>query len=164
MPPADDDIEARLAIVERDVAQLREQLAVTRSDAAAARLLAAGADHDVSEVRAELRAHTQALNALREVQLKQGREMREGFAEQGRKIDEQGRQMREGFTTLATGMAQITALLTNLGGSKSPDRRGRQQPEACGVAWSRGCSPPLQPRTSGRVEQCSPPGKRVISE
>ena len=83
MPPADDDIETRL--------------------------LAAGADRDVSEVRAELRAHTQALNALRETQL-----------EQGRKIDEQGREMRQGFATLATGMAQITALLTtNSGGSEN---------------------------------------------
>lgn len=101
MPPAD-DIETRLATVERDVADLREQLAVTSSDATAARMLAAGADHDVSEVRAELRAHTQALNALRETQL-----------EQSRKIDEQSREMREGFAKLATGMAQITALLTH---------------------------------------------------
>ena len=122
MPPADDDIETRLATVECDVAELREQLALSRSDAAAARTLAAGADHDVSEVRAELRAHTQALNALREVQLEQGREMRVGFAEQDRKMREgfaeQDREMREGFSTLATGMAQITALLTNLGGSE----------------------------------------------
>ena len=108
MPPAD-DIETRLATVERDVVELREQLAVTRSDAAASRMLAAGADHDVSEVRAELRAHTQSLNALRETQL-----------EQSRKIDEQGREMREGFAKLATGMAQITALLTNHSGSAEP--------------------------------------------
>lgn len=60
--------------------------------------------YDVSEVRAELRAHNQALNALRETQL-----------EQSRKIDYQGREMCEGFTTLTTGMAQITALLTNPG-------------------------------------------------
>ncbi|MGH3717568.1 MAG: hypothetical protein ACRDRI_01770 [Pseudonocardiaceae bacterium] len=118
MPASGDDIETRLAIVERDVAQLREQTALASSDAAAARVLAAGADHDVSEVRAELRAHTQALNALRETQLEQSHEMRgmrECFAEQGQRIDEQGREMREGFATLATGMAQITALLTNLG-------------------------------------------------
>lgn len=113
VPPADDDIETRLATVERNVAQLREQLAITNSDAAAARMLAASADHDVSEVRAELRAHTQALNALRETQLEQGRmideqgrEMRAGFARQ------EG-EMREGFAKLATGMAQITALLTH---------------------------------------------------
>jgi predicted nucleic acid-binding Zn-ribbon protein len=119
--PAADDIETRLAIVERDVTQLREQLALTISDAGAARMLAAGADHDVSEVRAELRAHTQALNALRETQLEQGRKIDEQgrkIDEQNRKIDEQGREMRDGFATLATGMAQITALLTNLGESE----------------------------------------------
>lgn len=59
------------------------------------------------EVRAELRAHTQALNALRETQL-----------EHGRKLDEHLSETRESFSTLATGMAQITALLTNHGGSE----------------------------------------------
>jgi hypothetical protein len=78
------------------VVRLREQVALSAADAGSARVLAAGADHDVSEVRAELRAHTQALNALRETQLEQGQEMREGFA------------------TLSTGMSQITALLTNI--------------------------------------------------
>ena len=124
MPAAGDDMETRLSIVERDVAELRKQLALTSSEAAAARVLAAGADRDVSEVRAELRAHTQALNALRETQVDFARQI----AEQGRridgldrKIDEQGREMREGFATLATGMAQITALLTNLDKSADPE-------------------------------------------
>ncbi|MGH3898698.1 MAG: hypothetical protein ACRDTA_10690 [Pseudonocardiaceae bacterium] len=59
-------------------------------------------------------AHIQALNALRETQLEQGRdiaglraEMREGFA-----------QMRGGFAKQATGMAQITALLTTIAGAE----------------------------------------------
>ncbi len=56
------------------------------------------ADDDVSE----LRAHTQALNALRETQLKQGR-----------KLDDQGQELGGGFSTLVTGIAQITVLLTN---------------------------------------------------
>jgi uncharacterized coiled-coil DUF342 family protein len=117
------------------VAELREQVALTRSDAAAARVLAAGADRDVSEVRAELRAHTQGLNALRETQLEQSRafgeqrqeinglrhEMREGFTSQGRRIDALEREMRGGFATMATGMAQITALLTDIRG---PERDG----------------------------------------
>jgi chromosome segregation ATPase len=68
----DKDLETRVGILEREVARLREQAALTGSDAAAARVLAAGADHDVSEVRSELRAHTRALNALRETQLEQG--------------------------------------------------------------------------------------------
>lgn len=137
--PTADDFETRLTTVEREVARLRDQATLTgsdataaRADAAASRLLAAGADHDVSEVRAERHAHTQALNALRETQLEQGAEitdlrteMRDGFAEQGRRIDGLGhridgleREMREGFATMGTGMAQITALLTNLGGSE----------------------------------------------
>jgi len=69
----DDDAETRFTRLESDVAELREQVTLARSDAAAARLLASGADRDVSEVRAELRAHTRGLNALRETQLEQGR-------------------------------------------------------------------------------------------
>jgi chromosome segregation ATPase len=111
----DDEINARFARLERDVSELREQVTLSRTDAAAARVLAAGADRDVSEVRAELRAHTQALNALRETQL----ELRDTQLTQGRKIDDLGQEvgglrqeMRGGFATVATGMAQITALLT----------------------------------------------------
>jgi isocitrate lyase len=106
-------METRLTLVEREVARLREESAVTRADAAAARVLATGADRDVSEVRAELRAHTQALNALRETQLEQGQEMRE----QGQEMREQGQEMRAGFSTLNTGMVQITALLEGIAGS-----------------------------------------------
>jgi hypothetical protein len=51
-------------------------------------VLAAGADRDVSEVRAELRAHTQGLNALRETELEQGRE-----------ITSLRQEMREGLVT-----------------------------------------------------------------
>lgn len=120
----DDDVEARVASLEQEVARLREQITLTssdatvaRADAAAARVLAAGADRDVSEVRTELRAHIQALNALRETQLEQGREIREGFASQTQRIDELEREVRSGFTTMATGMAQITALLTEIRGT-----------------------------------------------
>jgi chromosome segregation ATPase len=145
MPDPDDDFEARLAILEREVARLREQSILissdatgARVDAAAARVLAAGADRDVSEVRAELRAHIQALNALRETQLEQTREMREGFAEMREGFAEMREgfaemrgdltetrkdltemrgdlaEMREGFAQQASGMAQITVLLTKI--------------------------------------------------
>lgn len=73
-------------------------------------LLAAGADRDVSEVRAELRAHTQGLNALRMTQL----ELREAQWEQGRELAGLRREMHEGFGTLATGMAEITTLLSKI--------------------------------------------------
>jgi hypothetical protein len=97
---SDNNLENRVGILEREVARLREQTALTSSDAAAARVLAAGSDHDVSEVRSELRAHTRALNALRETQL-----------EQGEAINSLKQEMSAGFAALNSGMAQITALL-----------------------------------------------------
>lgn len=114
-----DDLELRITSLEREVVRLREHVAVTSSDAAAARVLAAGADRDVSEVRAELRAHLQALNALRETQLEQAREMREGFAEMRAEMREGFAKTREGFAKQSTGMAQITALLTKIAGPES---------------------------------------------
>ena len=40
--------------------------------------------------------------------------MRETQLEQGREITSLRQEMHEGFATLGTGMAQITALLTNI--------------------------------------------------
>ena len=128
MPDSNDDIEARVAILEREVVRLREQVALSSSDAAGARVLAAGADRDVSEVRAELRAHTQALNALRETQLEQGRAIAgldqrvTGLDQKVTGLDQKvtglDQKVTEGFATLGVGMAQITALLTGMAGSE----------------------------------------------
>jgi hypothetical protein len=101
----DDNIEGRFTRVERDVASLRD-------DVTTARVLAAAADRDVSEVR-ELRAHTQVLNALRETQL----DLRQTQLQQGQKIDNLEREMRRGFSVLNTGMAQMTTLLEGIAGS-----------------------------------------------
>lgn len=60
---------AEPSALEARVAALEARLEEVAVDASAARELAAGADRDVSEVRAELRAHTRALNALRETQV-----------------------------------------------------------------------------------------------
>ncbi|MBN1174228.1 MAG: hypothetical protein JXA67_18805 [Micromonosporaceae bacterium] len=54
------------------VAVLEAEISVLRQEAAAARALAAGADRDVADYRAELRGHTRALGALRETQLEHG--------------------------------------------------------------------------------------------
>ena len=123
MPDSNDDIETRVAILEREVVRLREQVVLSSSDAAGARVLAAGADRDVSEVRAELRAHTQALNALRETQLEQGRAMAaldHRVTGLDQKVTGLDQKVAEGFATLGVGMAQITALLTRITGS-GPD-------------------------------------------
>jgi chromosome segregation ATPase len=102
-----DDIENRVAVLERQFLRLREQVTLAVSEAAAARLLAAGADHDVSEVRAELRAHIQALNALRETQLELDKKVT-SLDDKVTKLDDK---VTHGFGTLSAGMAQIMALL-----------------------------------------------------
>jgi len=66
----EDDIPERGTALEAEMGRMREELTTVRADAAAARVQAGGADHDVSEVRAELRAHTRAIGAL---QLRRGR-------------------------------------------------------------------------------------------
>lgn len=95
-----EDIENRLTAVERDVAELRQRSELAATDASAARTLAAGADRDVSEVRAELRAHTSALNALRQTQI-----------ETAHKLDGLERTTTDGFATVSAGMAHIVSLL-----------------------------------------------------
>ncbi|MET9258554.1 MULTISPECIES: hypothetical protein [Amycolatopsis] len=95
-----EELEGRVARLERAVAEVQQ-------DAAAARVLAGAADRDVSGFREELRAHTRTLNALRETQIEQGRQL----SDQGRQLDELQQQVQEGFSTLNTGMAQIVALL-----------------------------------------------------
>ncbi len=104
------DLAARVRVVERELERLREQVAqvaLSAADAGAARVLAAGADRDVSEVRAELRAHTQVLNALREDQLS----LRAEMGEFRQDMDGFREETRQGFATLNTGMTRIVELL-----------------------------------------------------
>jgi hypothetical protein len=127
------------------VTRLEGEVALARQDAAAARVLAGGADRDVAAMQSELRAHTRSLNALRQTQVEQGHEMREGFAEMREdfaRVDAEMREdfarvdadMREGFArvdaearrsfaVLSQGQARITELLTmhlGEGESESP--------------------------------------------
>lgn len=83
-------------------------------EVAEARVLAAGADRDVSHVQAALRAHTGTLEALRKTQVEQGKEMREGFKkvdERFAKMDERFNKVDERFNKVDAGIAQITTLL-----------------------------------------------------
>jgi chromosome segregation ATPase len=58
--------------LEQRVTTLESEVGVLRQETAAARALAAGADRDVADYRAELRGHTRTLNALRDTQVEQG--------------------------------------------------------------------------------------------
>lgn len=64
-----DDIEARVSALESQVTELTTQVRHSARDAAAARVLAGGADRDVTEIREEIRdfrrATTSSFNAMR---------------------------------------------------------------------------------------------------
>jgi hypothetical protein len=109
-----DDLPNRVTRLEGEVARARE-------DSAVARFLAAEADRDVADVRLELKAHTGALKALRDTQLEQSQEMREGFARvdvrfaevNGRFAEVNGRfaEVHESLATLGAGIARIHTAL-----------------------------------------------------
>jgi chromosome segregation ATPase len=112
--PEEQSLESRVSKLEGEIRRLKDDVAVSRADAAAARVLAGGADRDVSELRTELRSHTQVLNALRETQIEHGAQLAEHgtqLAEHGAQLAELRSEMQRGFGTLHTGMSQITAQL-----------------------------------------------------
>jgi chromosome segregation ATPase len=119
-----DDLEQRVSALERQMAELRERVALANGDADAARVLAAGADRDVGEVRAELRAHTRALSALRETQVEfQQAQLRFGAELQAQHAELQEQRVelvaldgrvRDGFATMSAGMSEITRLLERI--------------------------------------------------
>ncbi|HEX5113859.1 MAG TPA: permease [Pseudonocardiaceae bacterium] len=116
-----DDLEARVAALETEVHELSHEVHVTRQDAVAARVLAGGADRDVSEIRGEIRdfrqATTATLNALREDQLDIRRQMAAGFAkvdDNFAKVDDNFVEMRGKFEATAAGQQQIVELLNTV--------------------------------------------------
>jgi chromosome segregation ATPase len=118
--PADGDLEARVRDLEHEVLRLKDSVEISRADASAARVLAGGADRDVSDVKTLLRAHTQTLNALRETQLERQTEIRALREDHGAKltslqaqIDGLRAEMQRGFGMMQTGIAQLIASLPN---------------------------------------------------
>lgn len=93
--------------LEARVAALESQIVLIRQDAAAARVLAGGADREVSTFGAKLDVLKRMLEALRETQVEQGQRV----DNLERRLDSLEREMRSGFAMLATGQAEILALL-----------------------------------------------------
>lgn len=98
------------------------KVASIAQDAAAARVLAGAADRDVSSMRAELRGHTQVLNALRETQLEHGARL---DRVEGR-LDSVENAVNEGFAKtehqfrkLGHGIAEITEMLRRREGGEA---------------------------------------------
>jgi len=134
-----DDVERRVSALEQEVLRIQGELDRARQDAEAARVLATGADRDVSDVRSQLRAQRGLLQALRDTQVEHGRrldqlerrmtavELRLNALDDriagmdarltgrmdglDRRIDSLETEMRAGFAKMSAGMAHIVTLL-----------------------------------------------------
>ncbi len=106
-----DDLETRVGALETQVRELAERVRHSEQDAAAARVLAGGADRDVTEIRGEIRdfrqATTSSFNAMREDLTDLRQHVDNGFTEMRGKLD-----------AAAAGQQQIVGLLTMLIGQQ----------------------------------------------
>ena len=125
---ASDELEERVSALEEQVRDLAGRLRATESDAAAARVLAGGADRDVSEIRTEIRdfrqATTASFNALREDLV----DFRQDFGDLREHADGRFVEIGRGFADVcarldgaAAGQQQIVDLIQTL-----IDDRGHQ--------------------------------------
>ncbi|UKD50736.1 permease (plasmid) [Amycolatopsis sp. FU40] len=111
-----DELSERVAALEHQVGELRALVRGTAEDAAAARVLARGADRDVSEFRRDIRdfrkAATSSFNAQRDDLRDLREQMTNGFTEMRGKLD-----------AAAAGHEQLVALLTRALGETEDDGR-----------------------------------------
>lgn len=105
--PNDDDLASR-------VTALEHQVRLVSQDAAAARVLAGGADRDVTEIRGEIRAFRQATTASFNAMREDLTELRQRFDTLERKVDDGFTEMRGRLDATAAGLDQIAGLLTTL--------------------------------------------------
>jgi len=114
MPP--ENLESRVTALEVQVGELRRRVSASEQDAAAARVLAGGADRDVGEIRGEIRDFQRAtigsFNALRADMVDGFRRIDERFAqidERFARINERFAQVDGTFGQVATGFAEMRA-------------------------------------------------------
>jgi chromosome segregation ATPase len=122
------DLEARVTALEEQVRDLGERVRNSQQDAAAARVLAGGADRDVTEMRSEIREfreqNTRVLNAMREDLADLRSHVDGGFARidgkfaqvdgQFARVDRGFAEMRGKLNAAAAGQEQIARMLSVL--------------------------------------------------
>jgi chromosome segregation ATPase len=112
--PGPDDLEARVSALETQVHDLSTRVRRSEQDAAAARVLAGGADRDVNEIRGELRdfrnATTASFNALREDM----NDLRADMNDLRTHVDQGFMEIRGRLDAAAAGQQQIVDMLTTL--------------------------------------------------
>lgn len=104
---ASDDLEPRVEALEDQVRDLTARVRATEHDAAAARVLAGGADRDVGEIRGELRDFRQATTASFNA-------MRQDFVDLRDQVDRGFAEMRGKLDATAAGQQQIVDLLQTM--------------------------------------------------
>lgn len=112
------DLEPRVAALEQQVGELNRRVRASEQDAAAARILAGGADRGVGEIRGELRefrqATTASFNALRE----DFGDLRQDFVDLREHVDRGFTEMRGKFDAASAGQQQIVAMLQTIIGDE----------------------------------------------
>ena len=113
------ELEARVAALETQMHELAERVRRSEQDAAAARVLAGGADRDVAQIRSEIRDFRQAtlssFNAMREDLTDVRTRVNDGFAQ----VDRGFAEMRGRLDATAAGLSHITGLLNTLIGQQN---------------------------------------------
>ena len=102
-----DDLEARVAALETQVRNLTGIVRTSAQDAAAARVLAGGADRDVAQIRDEIRDFRQATTSSFNA-------MREDLTDLRTKVDNGFTEIRGRLDATAAGQQQIVELLNDL--------------------------------------------------
>lgn len=126
---AAEETEPRVADLENQVQNLTERLRGAEQDAAAAHILAGGADRDVSAMQTDIRGlrdvNTASFNALRQ----DFNAFRQDFVDLRDHIDSKFELVDQGFTEMrskfdfaAAGQQQIISLLTKLDPDAPRDR------------------------------------------
>lgn len=108
------DLESRVTALETQVRELSERTRESARDAAAARVLAGGADRDVTEIREEIRdfrrATTSSFNAMRE----DFTDLRKDLNDLREHVDNGFVEIRGRLDATAAGQQQIVDLLTTM--------------------------------------------------
>ncbi len=102
-----DDLEPRVSALEDQVRDLTGRVRSSEQDAAAARVLAGGADRDVAQIREEIRDFRQATTSSFTA-------MREDFSDLRSHSDDGFLEIRGRLDATAAGQQQIIDMLTTL--------------------------------------------------
>jgi hypothetical protein len=109
-----DEPDPRVAELERQVRELDRRVRSSAQDAAAARILAGGADRDVAEIREEIRDFRQATTSSFNVMRADLTDLRQEMSDKFEAVDRGFIDMRAEFDATAAGQRHIVDLLTTL--------------------------------------------------